>query len=63
MKGAAVKIPEVTDSFNVRPQPKHFAAADPNDRRLLLRYIRKYLEACERQDRLLPSVRQHVNGD
>lgn len=55
------KIIEVIDTFNVRPQPKHFAAAQPGERRRLLRYIRRYLKACEKQDTALPTFRVKAN--
>ena len=55
------RIPEVCDSFNARPQPKHFSSARPMERQKLLRYIRNYLRECERQEMALPSRRRRVN--
>lgn len=56
-----MKIFDVPDNFNVRPQPKHFAAARPSERQELLRYVSRYLRACEQQDHRLPSLRELVN--
>ena len=56
-----MKIFDVPDDFYVRPQPKHFAAARPSERQELLRYVSRYLRACEQQDHRLPSLRELVN--
>lgn len=56
------KLNDMPDYFNVRPQPKHFAAARPSERQRLVKYIRQYLRACEKQEVQIPFFRRRVNG-
>lgn len=58
VRGEPVRIFDAVDTFNLRPQPKHLAAARPCERKLLLRYAGRYLRHCESAGSTLPAFRR-----
>lgn len=52
---------EMPDLFQIRRPSRSLGDAPPSLRKTMIRWMRVYLRACEREDNRLPSQRTRVN--
>jgi hypothetical protein len=49
----------VPDLFYIKCAARHFGQAEPNERRILLRYMRNLVRECEKMDVQLSGFRRY----